>query len=146
MKKIFLIILQVIMMQINVIFLTLIVSFTALIFLNGAARINNSGTEFRLVALHLANEQFAEIESRASEGNLSAGSLNFLGAADDLKNFGIYNDKDLSTKTLVTFSVTSTAEKYIGNLFKVEVKVSWNFAGKDFEIKLEKIVRAKKSE
>ena len=133
-------------MMLNVIFLTLIVSFTALIFLNGAARINNSGAELRIVALNLANEQFAEIESLAAQGKLYAGNINFLGDKEDLKNFGFYKDADLQTKTPVIFSVTSTVKNFSGyeNLFNVEIKVAWNFAGKDFDIKLEKIVRAKK--
>ena len=130
-------------MMLNVIFLTLIVSFTALIFLNGAAKVKNSGAELRFVALNLANEQFAEIESLAAQGKLSVGSKNFLGAEEDLKNFGLYRDEDLKTKTPVIFSVTSTVKNFSGyeNLFEVTVKVTWTFEGKDFEVELNKVVR-----
>ena len=130
-------------MMLSVVFLTLIVSFSAMIFLNGARRINNSAAELRLVALNLANEQIAEIESLAAKGNLSAGNFNFLGDAEDLKNFGLYRDEDLKTKTPVNFSVTSTVKNFSGyeNLFEVEVKVAWTFEGKNFEVKLEKVIR-----
>ncbi len=130
-------------MQINVIFLTLIVSFAALIFLNGATRVKESDSTSRLVALNLANEQFAEIEFLAATGNLSVGNYNFLGAAEDLKNYGLYTDDDLSKKIPVEFSVTANVKNYSGyeNLRNVSVKVEWTFSGKDFKIELEKVVR-----
>lgn len=128
-------------MMMNVIFLTLIVSFTALIFLNGAGRVNESDSALRFAALNLANEQFAEIESLAEENNLSAGSYNFLGETGDLKNFGLYSDKDLQTKTPAEFTVIAKVENYQDNLKNVKVIVKCTSTDKNFEIELEKVVR-----
>ena len=130
-------------MMMNVIFLTLIVSFTALIFLNGAARVKKSDADLQLTALNLANEQFAEIEYLAASQENLAGSYNFLGAAEDLKSYGIYTDDDLTKKIPVEFAVTATVKNFSDyeNLRNVTVKVSWTFNGKNFEIELEKLVR-----
>ena len=127
----------------NVIFLTLIVSFVALIFLNGAERIKENNSALRLAALNLANEQFAEIERLASEGILSTGNLDFLGEPKDLKNFGLYKDEDLQKKSPTNFLVTAKIKNHsdFENLKNVTVTVDWTFAGKDFKIELEKIVR-----
>ena len=129
-------------MMMNVIFLTLIVSFTALIFLNGAARVKKSDADLQLTALNLANEQFAAIEYLATQETL-AGSYNFLGAAENLKSYGIYTDDDLTKKIPVEFAVTATVKNFSDyeNLRNVTVKVSWTFNGKNFEIELEKLVR-----
>ena len=130
----------------EVIFLVIIVSFVAMIFLNSTAKINNSDSALRLAALNLANEQFAELESRAAAGILSEGSYNFLGVAEDLKNFGIYQESDLAEKTPTNFSVSSTVKNYSGNLFTASVAVEWTFAGKNHKLELEKILRMKLSE
>lgn len=132
-------------MMMNVIFLTLIVSFTALIFLNGAARVKKSDADLQLTALNLANEQFAEIEYLAASQENLAGSYNFLGAAENLKSYGIYTDDDLTKKIPVEFSVTATVKNFSDyeSLRNVTVKVSWTFNGKNFEIELEKLVRVK---
>ena len=126
----------------NVVFLTLIVSFAAMIFLNGAAKINNSNSALRLIALNLSNEQFAELENLAASGNLQIGGYSFLGAADDLKNYNVNENFP------VEFSVTSTVENYLGyeNLRLAKVKVSWNFDGKNYELENEKILRVKFSD
>ena len=128
-------------MMMNVIFLTLITSFTALIFLNGAERVSESDSALRLTALNLAEEQFAEIESLAEKNNLSAGSYNFLGDENNLKNFGLYKDEDLQNKTPAEFKVSADVENYQDNLKNVKVTVKCTRAGKNFEIELEKIVR-----
>ena len=127
----------------NVVFLTLIVSFAALIFLNGAKLVEEDNSALRLTALNLANEQFAEIEKLADEGNLSTGNFNFLGETEDLKSFGLYKDEDLQKKIPVNFSVTATVKNHsdFENLRNVAVAVDWTFAGKNFKIELEKIVR-----
>ncbi len=125
----------------NVIFLTLIVSFTALIFLRGTEILgSDSNSTCRLIAINLANEQFAEIENLASEGRLSVGKKNFLGDAQDLKNFGLYSSTD---KTPVEFEVETEVKNYSGNLCKVEILVRWTLVDKDFELPFEKIVRVK---
>lgn len=107
----------------NVIFLTLITSFAAMILLNAAPRIRNSQSSLRLIALHLANEQFAQLESKAAAGELTAGSYDFLGNNADLENV---------VKFTVKTTVTGT-----GNLRGIKVKVSWS--DKDF-IEVERTV------
>ena len=128
-------------MMMNVIFLTLIVSFTALIFLNGARRVNETDSALRLTALNLANEQFAEIEHLAAENNLSTGSHSFLGDENNLKNFGLYKDEDLQNKKPAEFTVTTSVENYSDNLKNVKITVKCTHAEKNFEIELEKLVR-----
>ena len=122
--------------MLNVIFLTLIVSFMAMIFLNASENVNNSNATLRLTALNLIDEQFAEIESRAAKGNLSAGSLSFLGVEEDLR---IYN---LNEKNPIEFNVSTVVKNTdYENLFNVKVKVEWIVDRKNFEIESEKIIR-----
>ena len=66
-----------------------------------------------------------------------------MGAAENLKSYGIYTDDDLTKKIPVEFSVTATVKNFSDyeNLRNVTVKVSWTFNGKNFEIELEKLVR-----
>lgn len=109
--------------MLNVIFLTLITSFAAMILLNAAPRIRNSQSSLRLIALHLANEQFAQLESLAAEGTLTEGNYDFRGDKKDLKNVVDFN---------VETTVTGT-----GNLRGIKVKVSWS--DKDF-IEVERTV------
>ena len=129
----------------EVIFLLIIVSFTAIIFLNGATLLNSSNSSLRLTAINLANEQFAELERLAAAGNLSAGSYSFLGAADDLKNFGLYKDSDLAEKNPTAFQVSSAVKNYSAqeNLYSATVLVSWTYAGKNYRLEAEKILRVK---
>ena len=70
----------------NVVFLTLITSFAAMILLNTAPRVKNPQSTLRLTAIHLANEQFAQLESLAANHDLHGGSYPFLGVQDDLTN------------------------------------------------------------
>ena len=127
-------------MMMNVIFLTLIVSFTALIFLNGAQRVNETDSALRLSALNLANEQFAEIEYLAAKNNLSTGSHSFLGDENNLKSFGLYKDEDLQNKKPAEFTVTTYVENYSDNLKNVKITVKCTSTEKNFEIELEKLV------
>ena len=123
--------------MLNVIFLTLIVSFVAMIYLNGTATLTSGNSTLRLTALNLMNEQFAELESRAAQGNLSTGTMTFLGNKDDLTSYNA--NENLPTEFKISANVTERGE----NLFKVTVKVEWQFHGKDFEIKSAKTVRGK---
>lgn len=115
--------------MLNVVFLTLITSFAAMILLNAAPRIRNSQSSLRLTALYLANEQFAQLESLASEGKSLP--TNFLGKTSDLttKNFGRENSP-------ITFEVTTQING--ANPYAVTVKVSWTDDGKSFEVKSER--------
>lgn len=76
----------------NVVFLTLITSFTAMILLNTAPRVKNPQSTLRLIAIHLANEQFAQLESLAAVNNLHGGNYPFLGVQDDLTNDSFRED------------------------------------------------------
>ena len=65
-------------LMLNVIFLTLITSFAAMILLNAAPRVRNSQSRLRLTALYLADEQFAQLESLAAGGTAPTSSETFL--------------------------------------------------------------------
>lgn len=55
-------------MLLNVVFLTLITAFAATILMNAAPRLENPQSVLRLTAIHLANEEFALLESKAANG------------------------------------------------------------------------------
>ena len=120
-------------MLLNVVFLTLITSFAAMILINAAPRIRNPQATLRLTALYLANEQCAQLESLAVSGDLESGSYPFKGVAEDLttENVG----------APITFTVTTQVENGGGNLRTATVKVSWTFGGNDFELESERTMR-----
>ncbi len=111
-------------MLLNAVFLTLILSFAAMITLRSATQFNNEDSALRLHALNLANEQFALIES-GSDKNIPE---------DDLKSYGLYSDKN---KTQTEFKVTTSIDNVNENLKKVKVIVTW----KDKKLELEKLIR-----
>lgn len=121
--------------MLNVIFLTLIVSLVAIIFLNGSEILNRSNATLRITAMNLIDEQFAEVESRAAHGNLSVGTLGFLGVEEDLKSYNLDEKNPIDFK--VSTVVQNTAYE---NLFNVVVKVTWTLGEKNFEIESEKFV------
>lgn len=55
-------------MLLNVVFLTLITALAATILMDAAPRIKNPQSVLRLTAIHLANKQFAILESKATAG------------------------------------------------------------------------------
>lgn len=114
-------------MLLSAVFLTLIVSFVAMMTLQAMTRAKNSDTALRLQAINLANEQFALIES-GSNKNIPN---------EDLKNYGLYHTNELENKTPIEFKVTTTLENVSGNLHKAKVTVTW----KDNNLEFEKIVR-----
>ncbi len=118
-------------MLLNVIFLTLITSFAAMILMNALPRVKNPQSVLRLTAIHLANEQLAMIESKAAEGELN---LNYLGKPEDLTT------ENFSENIPITFNVTST-DKPNGNLHDVTVKVEWTVDGRENFIELERTIR-----
>lgn len=95
-------------MLLNVVILTLITSFAAMILMTAAPRLKNPQSVLRLTAIHLANEQFAILESKAANGDLAAGSYDFLGEDDDLttNNFG----KNIPVKFKVETNVTANGD------------------------------------
>ncbi|MBR1646679.1 MAG: hypothetical protein IJ685_07860 [Selenomonadaceae bacterium] len=117
----------------NVVLLTLITSFAAMILLNAVPRAKNPQSTLRLTALYVANEQFAQLESLATAGELNTGNYSFQGKPEDLttENAG----------APIKFTVTTNVTNGSGNLRKVSVKVSWKFNGKDFEIASERMMR-----
>ena len=119
-------------MFLNVIFLTLITSFAAIILINAVPRVRNPQSVLKLTAIHLANEQLAMIESLAAEdGELN---LNYLGKPEDLTT------ENFSEKVPITFNVTST-DNPNGNLHDVTVKVEWTIDGREDFIELERTIR-----
>lgn len=123
----------------NVVFLTLITAFAAMILLNAAPRVRNYQSTLRLTAHHLANEQLAQLEGLAAAGEQIGGSYSFLGRTADLisENFG----DGKPTKFNVTSSVTGG-----GNLRNATVTVDWQVGGKKFELKSERTIRIVQSE
>lgn len=124
-------------MLLSTIFLTLIAAMAAMLILNGTKKISNQNATLRIIAINLANEQFAEIEYLAAHKNLSAGSYNFLGVDSDLKNF--YNDSE-KTKP-IEFHVSTNVSGGENNLYNVNVKVSWDFNNENYQVEFEKIIR-----
>ncbi len=118
-------------MLLNVIFLTLITSFAAMILINAVPRVRNPQAVLRLTAIYLANEQLAMIESKAAAGELD---LNYLGKPEDLTT------ENYSENVPITFKVTST-DKPNGNLHAVTVKVEWTVNGRDSFVELERTIR-----
>ena len=120
-------------LMLNVVFLTLITSFAAMILLNAAPRVRNSQSRLRLTALYLAEEQFAQLESRAASGTAPTSSEIFLGNPDDLitKNFG---GKDYQVTFNVKTEVSDAAP------YPVTVTVSWTDGGKNFEVTVQRMI------
>lgn len=119
----------------DVVLLTLITSFAAVVLLNAHPQAKNPHSTLKLTALHLADEQLAYLESYGDSGELHAGSYPFQGEPEDLvtKNF----DEDIP----IEFSVTTSVSKLDENLYRAVVKVSWQVEGKDFEIESERTIR-----
>ena len=120
-------------MFLSTVFLTLILSLTAMLALQTMTRVKNGDQSLKLHAINLANEQLAMVESLAAQNNLSS-VKNFNGNDADLKSYGLYYEN--TDKTPVEFDVVT---KIGGSetLKEVEVTVTWN----DNEIKFKKLVR-----
>lgn len=118
----------------NVIFMLLITSFAAMILINAAPRVKNPQSTLRLTALHLANEQLAQLESLAAGGEPIGGSYSFLGRESDLTS------ENFSTGEATRFRVTSSVNGG-GNLRNATVNVEWKVGEKIFEFKSERTIR-----
>ena len=121
-------------MLLNVVILTLITAFAAMILLNAAPRVKNYHSTLRLTALHLANEQFAQLESMAAAGIEIGGTYSFLGRTADLTSDNFSAGEP--TKFKVTAHVSGS-----GNLRDVEVTVEWQVGNKKFDLKSERTIR-----
>ncbi|MBQ4403269.1 MAG: hypothetical protein IJL12_08340 [Selenomonadaceae bacterium] len=119
-------------MLLNVVFLTLITSFAAMILMNAAPRLKNPQAALRLTAIHLANEQFAMMESKAAAGTLD---LSCQVKPEDLTT------KNFSEGVPINFTVTSSEKSSNGNLHTVAVEVAWTVGGQDASVKLERTIR-----
>ena len=119
--------------MLNVVLLTVITSFAAMILLNAVPRVKNPQATLELTALYVAEEQFAQLESLAAAGTLSTGSYSFQGL-----------DADLTTENSgapIKFTVTTNVTSGGGQLRKVTVKVSWTLNDKDFDLTTERMMR-----
>lgn len=123
-------------MLLNVIFLLMITAFAATILLNAAPRAKNPQSTLRLIALNLANEQFAQLESLAATGENIRGSYPFLGVPSDLKNFS-FRKKDSTVP--IEFKVKTTV-RGSGNLRKAKVTVTID-GDENFKLEAERTIR-----
>lgn len=123
----------------NVVFLTLITAFAAMILLNAAPRVRNSHSTLRLTAHHLANEQLAQLEGLAAAGEQIGGSYSFLGHKADLisENSGAGKPTEFNVKSSVTGG---------GTLREATVTVEWQVGDKNFELKSERTIRIVQTE
>ena len=117
-------------MLLNVVFLTLITSFAAMILMNAAPRLKNPQAVLRLTATHLANEQFAFMEYHATQG-------------DSLTKIYI-PDKELTTTNAgagkpITFTISVSPVG--GNSYKV--KVEWTVDGREDFLEFERTIYVK---
>ena len=119
----------------DVVLLTLITSFAAVVLLNAHPQTKNPHSTLKLTALHLADEQLAYLESYGADGTLQAGSYDFLGDAEDLVT------KNFSAEIPIEFSVTTSVDKIDENLYRAVVTVSWQVEGKDYAIESERTIR-----
>lgn len=119
----------------NVVFLTLITSFAAVILFNATPQARNPQSTLKLTALHLANEQLAHLESFGATGTLHAGSYSFLGDGDDLVT------KNFSEEIPIEFTVTTTVSELEMNLFRAVVTVTWQVNGENYELEVERTIR-----
>ena len=116
-------------MLLSAIFLTLIVSFVAMMTLQTMTRAKNSDASLQLQAINLANEQFALLES-GSDKEIPV---------EDLINYGLYyegqDDEDNEDyKPPTVFEVNTTLEKIFEptpenpnvTLYEYKVTVTWN--------------------
>ena len=116
----------------NVVFLTLITSFAAMILLNADSRIRNPQATIRLTAIHLANEQLAMMERVAdAEKRID---LNYLGKPEDLITI------NFSEENPIEFKVTSK-DYSEDNVHYITVEVGWNVDGRKDSIKIERTIR-----
>lgn len=122
-------------MLMSVVFLLMITSFAALIFLNGTKKIVNQNSALRIIALHLAEEQFAEIERKAAKGE-TLQNFSFLGNPNDLKNYYDSGDEKNSEVKPIIFDVTTSVK---GDS-RVEVEVKWTLDGEEYSIAVEKLI------
>lgn len=112
----------------NVVFLTLVTSFAAMILLNATPRVKNSQSTMKLIALHLANEQLAYLEAEAEGKSVDK---NFLTRAEDLTNDS-FRTEDAPT----VFSVDKSIDDNVAT-----VTVSWEIGGKIFSVTAERTIR-----
>lgn len=109
-------------MLLNVVFLTLITALAATILMDAAPRIKNPQSVLRLTAIHLANKQFAILESKATEG------------ANGFKETSYNLGKDNPVVFVVEPKVSGS-----GSLRKVTVTVTIE-GDESFELKAERTI------
>ena len=115
----------------NVIFLTLITAFAAMILLNAATRARNPQATLRLTALYLAQEQLAMLEGRASLDKTLGGSYPFLGEESDLNSYNFRKNEQPAEP--ITFTV-ETQVSGSDTLREAKVIVKWKVDEQDYQI------------
>lgn len=118
-------------MLLNVVLLTLITSFAAMILMNAAPRFTKPQSVLRLTAIHLANEQLAVLESLAAKGALETGDCPFKGEKNDLTT--------TNAGKPITFKVTTNVKNIGENLRGVKVTVTIE-GDEDFELTAERTI------
>ena len=108
-------------LMLNVVFLTLITSFAAMILLNAAPRVRNSQSTIRLIALYLADEKFAELESKAVLEKKPPTN------ETTTRNF---DGRDYQVVVGVSGS----------NPYEVTVTIIWTDGGKNFDVKVQRMI------
>ena len=122
-------------MLLDVVLLTLITSFAAVVLLNAHPQAKNPHSTLKLTALHLADEQLAYLESFGDSGELHAGTYTFQGDEEDLLT------KNFSEEIPIEFTVTTSVDELKENLYSATVKVSWQVKGKTYELEAERTIR-----
>ena len=119
-------------LMLNVVFLTMITAFAAMILINAAQRASNPQSTLRLTALYLANEQLAQLESLAAAGEELSTDSHV--KAEDLTtdNFG---SEEVPTRFEVTTTIATN-----GDLREVKVIISWTVKGREESVEVERTI------
>ena len=117
-------------MLLSAVFLTVIVSFTAMMTLQAITQVQRDDASLRLTAINWANEKFALIESAAQFGNVEE----FDGKTYEMESYGLYdkNDEEHKIKAPIKLELQSRIVDKNGNLIKFEIEITRK-DGKPFE-------------
>ena len=108
---------------IEVIFISLLVSFTAILIVRGlkTAVTANQTSAIKTAAMHIANAQMSEIEEYVNKNKSLPSSYNFIDESDL-----IYEDFLGMKEPVIFYIETEVSDSTLnGQLLRVTVKVSW---------------------
>lgn len=80
----------------------------------------------RMTAIFLAEEELAEMEARATQGDLSAGTYGWLGPAEDLDH------------RQTSYEVVGTAQPESERGYRLRVRLQWQEGGAEKHLELER--------